>query len=160
MKETDKYHFFWDGVFSQWYPSKFKENGIEFNCAEQYMMYHKALVFEDSNTVSSILMTKNPRAQKSLGRSIKNFSDEVWDKHKIEVVTQGNWLKFSRNPEYAKFLLDTGDLTIVEASPYDKIWGIGLAEDDPRALDESQWKGQNLLGKCIMTVRDRLRKHL
>ena len=148
-----KYHIFYNGPFSQWANSPFTIDGIEFNCAEQWMMLNKALLFGDHETADKIMSTNNPHEQKKLGRQVKNFNDRQWMQVAYKLVVEGNRAKFQQNPEFARYLEATGNDVIVEASPWDRRWGIGLAEDDPRALDESQWQGENLLGKAIMDVR-------
>lgn len=152
-----KYVFFWSGPFSQWYKTNIVEGDITFNCAEQSMMYHKAKVFNDNEAMEKILETSNPRKHKAIGRTIVGYSDAIWDEKKLEIVANGNYLKFIQNPDLRKMLLDTGDKIIVEASPVDRIWGVGLAEDDPRIVDESKWLGQNLLGICIMYAREQIK---
>jgi ribA/ribD-fused uncharacterized protein len=149
---------FWDGIYSQWHPSKFTIDGREYNCCEQYMMAKKALTFNDQESYKMIMYSDNPRDQKAFGRRVKNFNAEVWSVISREVVYQGNYAKFTQNPELKEQLMATGDLEIVEASPYDKIWGIGLGEEDPRAWDKSTWDGLNWLGEAIMRVRETLRK--
>ena len=155
--------FFWSGrkfrkvtktCFSQWYPSKFIVGGKEYNCAEQFMMAKKAELFHDMGILQNILMAKDPRTIKNLGREIKHFDPEVWNEKKLEIVVQGNLAKFSQNPELQDFILSTGNKILVEASPYDKIWGIGLNEKSSDAVSPERWKGQNLLGFALMKVRD------
>lgn len=149
---------------SQWYPCGFVERdekmGVEtrYKCAEQYMMAKKALLFGDRQTHAKIMAAKTPRAQKALGRKVKNFDADVWEAKSMDIVTQGNMLKFSQNPTLLQELMDTDDDELVEASPYDKIWGIGLAADDRRAKNKAQWKGENRLGQCLMRVREALRQ--
>ena len=145
------------GCFSQWWPCHFSIDSVEYNCAEQYMMAQKAIVFKDTEVFQQIIDSKDPKTIKALGRKVKNFNPSVWDKVKYDIVVKGNLAKFSQNPELKKFILSTGDAMIVEASPKDNIWGIGLAEDDPKALDPATWKGQNLLGKALMDVREMLK---
>ncbi len=147
------YHLFYGGPFSQWAKSPFTIDRIEFNCAEQWMMFNKALLFGDQETADKIMSTNRPDRQKSFGRQVKNFNDRQWMQVAYNLVVEGNRAKFEQNPDFANHLESTGSCIIVEASPWDKRWGIGLAEDDPRALDESQWQGDNLLGKAIMQVR-------
>jgi len=149
---------FWNGIYSQWHPSNFTIDGREYNCCEQYMMAKKALTFNDQESYKMIMYSDNPRDQKAFGRRVKNFNAEVWSVISREVVYQANYAKFTQNPELRKQLMATGDLEIVEASPYDKIWGIGLGEEDPRAWDKSTWEGTNWLGEAIMRVRETLRK--
>ena len=150
-------YFFWKGSLSQWHKSNFTRNYIIFNCCEQYMMFHKACLFLDFATSQKILSTNNPAEQKKLGREIKNFDQSIWDKEKFDIVVQGNYLKFSQNNNLKKILLDTDNLELAEASPYDNIWGIGLDENNPLAWNKETWKGENLLGKALMEVRNKLK---
>lgn len=162
MRITDEYYFFWNGIYSQWYmdpnkPYLFKdadEDGqiIKFISAEHYMMYYKALTFNDIESAGLILKTVHPGDVKKIGRAIKNYDDSVWSAKRFDVVVKGNLLKFSQNRNLLKDLSKHSNLEFVEASPYDKIWGIGLAENDDRVLDKSLWDGENLLGKAINKV--------
>lgn len=142
--------------FSQWHPCRFVDGAIEFNCTEQYMMHGKALLFGDADVAAQILAAAHPRHHKALGRKVKNFDDHVWKRERVRIVTAGNRLKFTQNADLLEALRATQGTTLVEASPYDKIWGIGLAATDPRAQDPTQWKGQNLLGKILTELRDEL----
>lgn len=157
MKITDTHVFFWDGPFSQWYFSIFYEDTIQFKNAEQYMMYHKAMLFGDHETAKKILLIDSPREIKALGREVKTFDAKTWDTHKLKIVIKGNLLKFSQNLVLLNRIKHYSDKTFVEASPYDKIWGIGLDENDERCLDESKWQGQNLLGKALDIVAQKLK---
>jgi hypothetical protein len=152
---TDTHVFFWNSIYSQWYttPNQFEENGITYTNAEKYMMCKKAEVFGAHDILFEMLKTDNPRVIKQLGRAISNFTDEKWDKHKMDVVTQGNVLKFDQNPNLLEILREHKDKIIVEASPQDPIWGIGMHWDNDLILNEKNWKGQNLLGECIMRAR-------
>lgn len=141
---------------SQWFPCKFKVDGIEYNCAEQYMMAEKARVFKDDETLKLIMAETNPSVIKAFGRQVKNFDADVWSAKCRAVVYKGNLAKFTQNEDLKKYLLSTGDLTLVEASPYDKIWGIGMSVDDKGVDDPKNWKGMNLLGKVLMAVRSAL----
>jgi ribA/ribD-fused uncharacterized protein len=152
-----KFLFFWGGPFSQWYKSNFSENGITFNCAEQYMMYSKAKMFNDEFAMKKILESSNPKKQKELGRTVTDYDDKIWNEHKIQIVTQGNYLKFSQNLHLKEILVKTKDKIIVEASPYDRIWGIGLGTDDKKILDPKNWRGTNWLGEAIMKVRETIK---
>lgn len=152
----EQFTFFWRGPFSQWHKSKFTVNGIEYCTAEQFMMAEKARLFDDENVCREILGTKNPREQKALGRKVHNFDAVIWDQYKFSIVYLGNYAKFTQSPELKKQLLETGNSTMVEASPYDKIWGIGLAEEDSRAMNRDEWQGENLLGKVLDAVRARI----
>jgi len=149
--------FFWDGPFSQWYRSDFIYRGIKFCTAEQYMMYHKSMIMGDIETAKLILKSPHPKVQKDLGRSVQDFDPVLWDKVKRDVVYMGNWLKFTQNEDLKKILLETGDKLIVEASPYDLIWGIGLSAGEAKNTPQKNWLGQNLLGLAIMEVRNDLK---
>jgi ribA/ribD-fused uncharacterized protein len=142
--------------FSQWYRCAFREGDVTFNCAEQYMMHGKAMLFGDAATAQKILAAEHPKQQKALGRKVAPFDDAVWRRERERIVTSGSRLKYTQNAELLALLLATTGTTLVEASPYDKIWGIGLAASDPRAQDPTQWKGQNLLGKILTVLRDEL----
>ena len=153
----DNYVLFWNGHFSNWYPASFILNGSKYNCAEQYMMYMKAKTFNDQTSADKIMASINPGEQKRLGKTVANFTDVEWDKVKEQVVYDACLAKYEQNKDIHDLLLETNDMILVEASPYDKVWGIGLAEDDYRATDESQWQGQNLLGIALMKVRETLK---
>lgn len=154
-----KYHFFWRGPFSQWAASPFIDrNGIRFNCCEQWMMYCKANLFDDGDTAIEILQTDDPKEQKDLGRKVKNFNVEKWQTFRFGIVWQGNFYKFTQNPDLQTELLQTGNKILVEASPWDKIWGIGMREESEGIEDPSNWKGLNLLGRAITSVRDVLKE--
>eukprot|EP00286_Rhodomonas_abbreviata_P026497 CAMPEP_0181307198 /NCGR_PEP_ID=MMETSP1101-20121128/10741_1 /TAXON_ID=46948 /ORGANISM="Rhodomonas abbreviata, Strain Caron Lab Isolate" /LENGTH=187 /DNA_ID=CAMNT_0023413377 /DNA_START=91 /DNA_END=650 /DNA_ORIENTATION=+ len=145
---------FHKGWPSQWFPSRFyDENGLMFNCCEQYMMYHKARLFGDNVIMAEIMKSKDPKKQKALGRAVANFDADVWDKACDAVVTEGNRLKFEQNEPLRRLLLATGERVLAEASPFDKIWGIGLAASQPWAWDQRCWKGSNRLGLALMRVR-------
>lgn len=146
---------FWGGPLSQWYPSSFiDDNGVMYNCCEQYMMAKKAELFGDTDTYDKIMKETDPKIQKKLGREVKNFNADEWEKIATDVVFQGNVYKFSQNEKLKLGLSRTKGKELVEASPYDKIWGIGLAESHPDAWDKSKWKGLNLLGKTLDKVRE------
>ncbi len=148
---------FLKGYLSQWATSSFTELGITYNCAEQYMMYQKAVLFADYDSAKKILATKSPKEQKRLGREVKNFNEKFWNEHKVKIVLRGNLLKFSQNLDLKANLLNTGDELLAEANPYDKTWGIGLTATNKDAFYPHKWKGQNLLGKTLMKVREELR---
>lgn len=156
--DNDKWIFFSGSsdIYSQWYPSKFlDEDGITYSCAEQYMMSQKAKLFNDLATNSLIMKTTDPKRQKSLGRQVKNFDAKVWNDNCEEIVTQGNVYKFYQNKSLMKELLDTGNATLVEASPWDSTWGVGVTAEQYIILikAEKELPGRNLLGKCIMKAR-------
>ncbi len=151
-----KYVFFWNGIYSQWYPTKMIIDGKEFNCCEQWMMYNKAMTFKDYGTAQDIMDAESPSQQKALGREVEGFDKNIWDSVCMSIVYRGNLAKFSQNEELKKELLSTDRKIIVEASPHDKIWGIGMGEFDEGIEDPSNWKGLNLLGQAIMLVRNQL----
>ena len=144
--------------FSNWYMCPFTHDGILYNCSEQYMMDKKARLFNDTEVAEMIMEQVHPRKQKFLGRQVRGYTDSAWMSVCQEVMVAGLTSKFQQDPYSLKTLLDTGDTIIAEASPSDRIWGIGLSKDDIRALDESQWQGKNLLGRVLMKVRDDIRK--
>lgn len=150
---NDKYVFFHNGPFSQWYPSKFVIDKIKYTCAEQYMMYKKALLFNDLQTANAILKTNQPKQQKALGRKVKNFNEQKWNNEAKNIVYNGNKAKFTQNKDLNKLLQETLGLILVEASPTDRIWGIGLGKDDPNRFDETKWLGKNWLGYTLTKVR-------
>lgn len=141
---------------SQWYGAPFRLDGRVFPTAEHYMMFRKALLFGDQASAERILAAPSPGAAKALGRGVRGFVEAVWDEMRLEIVAAGNEAKFGQNPELRVFLIGTKDRILVEASPTDRIWGIGLAEDDPRAENPLSWKGLNLLGFALMIARSRL----
>ncbi len=157
MTTTDKFVFFWNGIYSQWYEASFTIDGISFNTCEQYMMYKKALLFGDKDIAKQILSTSIPDEQKSLGRLVKGFDRTIWDQHCFSIVYEANLAKFSQNPELKKELIATGDRVIVEASPYDYIWGVKMRDTNENIESPEKWNGLNLLGFAIMTVRNQLR---
>ena len=156
--KSEKYHLFWRGPFSQWLPSNFTVNGVKYTYAEQYMMHQKALLFGDKETAKKIMDAKDPHTQKHLGREVKNFNNEKWINNRERIVYEGNYAKFTQNKDLYDILMQTGDKTLVEASPVDKVWGIGLAEDDPNSQDETKWKGLNLLGKVLTKLKEDLKE--
>lgn len=152
--------FFWRNrsPFSNWYPSKFTHNNISFTRGEQYMMYRKAILFGDTAVAGAILLTDNPAEQKDLGRMVSNYDDATWAAVRVDIMIEGLFEKFNQNTKLKDALLATGNTIMVEASPYDLIWGIGYEGDHPNATDPSKWRGQNLLGIVLMNVRDRLQE--
>lgn len=155
MKITDKYVLFWKEFLSQWHMESFVENGLKFNCCEQYMMYHKAVLFNDANMANTIMKMVRPYDIKAAGKMVKGFNINVWNQHKLNIVITGNKLRFEQNIHSRnKLLAFDHKLTFVEASPFDDIWGIKMDEHNPLALNESTWKGENLLGIALTIVRD------
>ncbi|MCL4301769.1 MAG: NADAR family protein [Anaerolineae bacterium] len=141
---------------SQWWVSSFEVNGILYPTAEHYMMAEEARLFGDELTAEKILSASHPEVAKKLGREAKGFDEAKWVEHRFEIVVRGNEAKFGQNAELKQFLLTTGQRVLVEASPVDRMWGIGLAEDNPKAANPEQWRGLNLLGFALMKVRSRL----
>jgi ribA/ribD-fused uncharacterized protein len=142
--------------FSQWWEGAFTVDGDTYATAEHYMMAEKARLFGDEEVRTQILSSTNPGAAKKLGREVRNFEDARWVAARFEIVVRGNEAKFGQDPALKAFLLGTGDRVLVEASPRDRIWGIGLSADDSRAEDPAHWQGLNLLGFALMEVRQRL----
>lgn len=141
---------------SQWWMEDFYTMVDSYLYMEQYMMAGKAQLFGDEERRKEILACSDPKQIKALGRKVRGFDQVVWDKFKYAIVLNGNWCKFSQNRELREFLLSTGDSVLVEASPYDRIWGIQLSADTPEAQNPFRWRGENLLGFALMEVRDEL----
>jgi hypothetical protein len=164
---SPKYIFFWGHtpkrgggvgkhVFSQWYEAPFTLDGVTYPTAEHWMMAEKARLFGDGAALARVLAAGNPGAAKAVGREVRGFDDARWNAARWEIVVRGNLAKFGQNPDLGGYLATTGDRVLVEASPVDRIWGIGLAEDDARAQNPELWRGLNLLGFALMEVRARL----
>ncbi|NUR26094.1 MAG: NADAR family protein [Catenulispora sp.] len=158
-----KYLFFWGhsgglrpSCLSQWWPVRFSEGGREFASAEHYMMAHKAWLFGDDDTAERVLAAGHPGEAKELGRGVRGFDDRVWVERRFEIVVRGSVLKFGQHDELREYLLETGNRVLVEASPVDRVWGIGLAADDERAGSPRRWRGLNLLGFALMAARQEL----
>lgn len=162
-----KFLFFWghrprpdgrvgNGCLSQWWVAPFTVDGIRFPTAEHYMMWRKAALFGDDRTAAAVLAAGHPRAAKDLGRQVGGFDQGTWDAHREEIVATANLAKFGQHPQLRRFLLGTGQRVLVEASPLDRVWGIGLTGDDPAATDPGRWQGLNLLGFALMRVRAEL----
>lgn len=157
------YVFFWGhqpgkhGVtaacFSQWYGAPFTVEEKLYPTAEHFMMAEKAALFGDQLTREQVLQAPNPGAAKALGRQVRGFDETAWLQHRFSIVVRANEAKFAQNPEMEHFLQQTGTRVLVEASPVDRVWGIGLAQDDERVHNPNQWRGLNLLGFALMQVR-------
>lgn len=145
------YKFFWrHSVFSNWYMCDFVIDGITFNCVEQYMMYKKAELFNDFENMQNILDSNNPKDIKYYGRSVKNYINSEWANIRYDIVKRGNFEKYNQNPNLLNSLLKYKDYIFVEASPFDRLWGIGF--DEQNAMKNiSNW-GQNLLGKILNDI--------
>lgn len=163
-----KYLFFWGHTaahpsaiekecLSQWYPASSVADRLQFANAEQYMMFGKARLFDDPEAADRILRAPNPGAVKAIGRTVRGFQEPMWQQHRFPIAVDGNFAKFSQSEPLRAFLLNTKQRILVEASPVDRIWGIGLAVDDPHHENPLEWRGLNLLGFALMAVRERLR---
>jgi ribA/ribD-fused uncharacterized protein len=144
------------GCFSQWWPATFTVDGECYASAEHFMMAAKAMLFGDVEMADRIRAAPHPRAAKALGREVRGFDERRWAEHRFDLVVEGNLAKFAQHPDLRDFLLTTGSRVLVEASPYDRIWGVGLAADDEHATSPEHWRGLNLLGFALMEVRHQL----
>jgi len=162
MKTTEKMVLFWRTaeIYSNWHPAPFYVDGIRFANSEQYMMWAKARLFGDEKSAAAMLTVTDPKDLKAMGRRVQGYVEAVWERERMPMMVQGCYAKFSQNPAMRDALLATGDRLLVEASPSDDIWGIGLEESDPRAQDPAQWQGRNLLGEALMQVRATLRAEM
>ncbi|MFF4489003.1 NADAR family protein [Streptomyces sp. NPDC001544] len=154
---------------SQWWPSPFVVDGVEYATAEHWMMAGKARLFEDPEAERQVLAAGHPSQAKKAGRLVRGFDETIWERERFRIVVEGSVHKFSAHPELREFLLNTGERSemgvppaggwgkvLVEASPVDRVWGIGLAADDEAAADPERWRGPNLLGFALMAARERL----
>lgn len=166
MLYEKKYLFFWGhtekgdevtkACLSQWYPSYMVIDNYHYWNVEQYLMAEKARTFADEEALSKIRQTQDPKDIKALGRQVKGYVDEVWVAKRREIALRANTVKFRTIPQLRKFLYETGDAVLVEASPYDRVWGIGYNQDEAPRIPEERW-GENLLGQVLMEVREHLR---
>lgn len=147
-----------NGCFSNWYLSDFTVDGTKFSSMEQYMMYRKALCFDDTAAAEQILAADDPSEIKRLGRLVRRYDDNYWNGVRQIIVYEGLIAKFSQNEELKEKLLGTGDAIMAECAVGDRIWGIGRSMTDPARLDRAQWLGRNLLGYSLMLVRDHLKR--
>lgn len=154
--DYNAFHPFIKGVFSQWHMTPFSIDGRNFATAEQWMMFCKATLFEDRERAEKIMATDDPSVQKRLGTLVTPFDQLIWDRWKIEIVYTGNKAKFAQNAGAARQLLQTEPAMLVEANVRDWIWGVGLALDDPNAIQPSKWRGTNFLGRILTRVRSEL----
>lgn len=145
------------GEFSNWFIRDFKIGGVTFNSVEQYMMYIKAKTFNDTEAALLIMESSNQKEIKALGRSVKNYKDKEWNEIRQSVVQEALLAKFTQHSDLQEVLLSTGEAELVEASPYDRVWGIGIA-NTPLIQDKRSWRGKNLLGKSLMQVRDLIKQ--
>lgn len=165
--ERPKYVWFWGhrprrdgsvgpGCFSQWWPAPFAVDGVTYPTAEHWMMAGKARLFGDADAERRAIDASHPKEAKDAGRSVRGFDEEIWRQRRFGLVVEGSVRKFGQHPSLRDYLLGTGSRVLVEASPVDRVWGIGLAADDERAADPARWRGLNLLGFALMEARQRL----
>lgn len=164
-----KYLHFWghraraDGrvgpsCLSQWWPSPFTVDGVTYGTAEHWMMAAKARLFGDAEAERRVLAAEHPSLAKKAGRMVRGFDERTWERERFAIVVEGGVHKFTAHADPREFLLNTGERVLVEASPVDRVWGIGLTADDEAATDPQRWRGPNLLGFALMEVRARLRE--
>lgn len=162
-----KYVFFWGhtppsdssinrSCFSQWWKCEFTVDGKRYSCTEQYMMAEKARLFNDGEMEAAIMNARHPKEMKAYGRAVKSFDNEIWEQNCYEIVKRGNLAKFSQNLQLGNYLKSTKNRILVEASPLDRIWGIGMGDNDPHVENPLKWRGRNLLGFALTEVRDQL----
>lgn len=163
-RDKIKFLFFWGNAangseitkacLSQWYDSAFTADDIIYKTSEHWMMAQKALLFNDTQSFEKIIQSNKPGEAKDLGREVKGFIPDIWESKRFDIVVTGNIYKFSQNPELRNFLLNTKDRVLVEASPVDTVWGVGLSADDDAINNPKLWRGPNLLGFALMKTRD------
>ncbi|WP_181768914.1 NADAR family protein [Streptomyces albidus (ex Kaewkla and Franco 2022)] len=165
--ERFKYLYFWGhqprrdgamgkGCLSQWWQAPFELEGVRYATTEHWMMARKARLFGDEEAEHRAIAAAHPRQAKAAGRSVRGFDQEVWERERYGIVVEGNVRKFGHHGELREYLLGTNSRVLVEASPMDRVWGVGLAADDERVRDPAKWRGQNLLGFALMEARTRL----
>jgi len=163
MRTTATHVYFHGGPLSQWFKAPFSQRFVadgalyEFTCAEQYMMAAKARLFGDEASFEAIMSVRNPREHKRLGRGVSGFSQPVWDAAIPDILISGNLAKFEQHEDLSRYLISTGERRLVEGSPTDRIYGVGLSFDDPAIENESNWRGRNLLGNALEIVRTRVK---
>lgn len=153
--------FFWkpdqpNGYLGNWFNAPFHANGIHFYTSEHYMMYHKALLMGDQEIANAIIQNPDPSTAKKLGSRVKPWNEEIWIRERCRIMYEACYAKFSAHLGLRNLLIATGDAVIAEASPLDKIWGIGIGVTNKDSANPQQWKGLNLLGKVLMKVREDL----
>ncbi|WP_069885782.1 NADAR family protein [Streptomyces luteocolor] len=165
--ERITYLYFWghtprrDGTpgpscLSQWWPSPFTVDGVSYATAEHWMMAGKARLFGDADAERTVLAARTPAEAKNAGRLVRGFDEATWERERFGIVAEGSVHKFTSDPALREFLVGTGRRVLVEASPLDRVWGVGLAADDPRIGDPAKWRGPNLLGFALMEARERV----
>ena len=156
MFETDTHIYFWGSWLGNFHPCKFETKGMSFNSSEQLFMYMKALVFKDKEIAEKILQSSTPKEAKKLGRKVRGFDEAEWNKIRDDIMVYALRCKF-KVPELRRLLLNTGEKILVEGSPFDRVWGVGIRYDDKSILDDRNWQGMNLLGTCLMDVRNEIK---
>ncbi|MFD3685322.1 NADAR family protein [Nocardiopsis sp. NPDC058631] len=141
---------------SQWWPADFTVDGVAYRTAEHYMMAGKARLFGDTEAESRIVAAAHPRDAKVIGREVRGFDQEVWEATRFDIVVEGSVAKFGQNGDLGAYLLGTGSRVLVEASPRDRVWGIGMGALHDHAEQPAHWRGLNLLGFALMEARSRL----
>jgi hypothetical protein len=159
--EGKDFVFFWkpeeeNACFGNWFPLAFSVDGIHFHTSEHYVMYHKALLMGDEEIARAVLEDPDPHSAKKWGQRVKPWSQDIWNRERCRIMYEACFAKFQAE-DMRQRLLNTGDAVLVEASPYDKIWGIGLLKTDKNARNPQRWKGLNLLGKVLMKIRQDVR---
>lgn len=144
------------GFLSNWYLSDFVIDGMKFSSMEQYMMYSKAILFNDKEVASQIMNTTDVEMIKALGRKVSDYNDSVWNGMRQVIIYKGLLEKFKQNDSLKKLLIDTGDAVLTECAVQDQIWGIGISMKDENRFNPGKWRGQNLLGYTLMLVRDEM----
>jgi ribA/ribD-fused uncharacterized protein len=147
-----------NGYLGNWYDSPFILDGIHFPTSEHYMMYHKALLMGDIDCGDKILAATDPKMVKALGQRVKPWDEQLWLDNRCRIMYEACYAKFSAHADLLGLLLRTGNTVLVEASPMDRIWGIGLSATHADAFNVAKWKGSNLLGRVLMRVREALRE--
>lgn len=142
---------------SQWWVDPFEADGVTYPTAEHYMMAGKADLFGDHEKAELIRQTPDAKTAKVVGREVAGFDAVTWERHRFDIVVDGNLAKFRQHRDLRRFLIGTGDAVLVEASKKDLIWGTGLARDEKNATKPDYWRGLNLLGFALMEVREQLR---
>ncbi|MFC0533686.1 NADAR family protein [Phytohabitans kaempferiae] len=144
------------GCLSQWWPAEFTVDGEDYRTAEHWMMAEKARLFADEEGLAAVLAAVSPGAAKAAGRKVRGFDEQRWTDARYDIVVAGNLAKFGQHAALRDFLLATGDRVLVEASPLDRVWGIGMAPGHPDVPHPLRWRGLNLLGFALMDVREKL----
>lgn len=156
LKRYNQYVFFFNGFLSNWADTPFIDTrtGTPYNCSEQYMMEKKAILFKDYETASKIMKKTFPGDQKALGRMVKNFNKTIWDQNARQIVYEGCFYKFTQNKDAYEYLMSTKDRLLVEASPTDTVWGVGMGGYEKEIEDPKNWQGTNWLGEVLTCLRE------